>query len=344
MKNRDINLDIIRSLAIFMILFHHLPQYYFNFYDLRYFNINVDLSTISALMRYFGLGLFTFCSGYLLTQRYSKFENGDDIRKFLQKRYARIFPLYILALIIFVVGSGNFNVFSFIVHVLGLQSLFCSKVCVPIFTLWYVGLIVVYYHLFVIMNKFCSDLFEYITFGFIVIVILFTLNKYLGIIDRRLIVYFPTFLAGMLMAKTGILNKLKNRHILISVITWIFIMIFYIAIVRNISKQDISLYYILYLVTINLIMVNFTIIVFYYSKLMHMSRLSKFFQQVSYASFCIYLFHRPVWHVMKLIYQSNNKIIYGAYLILIGISMIICLSYFLQKTYDVQFYNKLVKK
>jgi peptidoglycan/LPS O-acetylase OafA/YrhL len=61
--------NVMRALGIFIILAHHLPDYCFNYYNLSYLGINIDISLLNDLNRYFALGIFIFISGYLLNEK-----------------------------------------------------------------------------------------------------------------------------------------------------------------------------------------------------------------------------------------------------------------------------------
>jgi len=52
MNNRLFIFDLMRALAIFIILFHHLPQYSGNFYNFNFIGIHIDLSPVNGLNRY----------------------------------------------------------------------------------------------------------------------------------------------------------------------------------------------------------------------------------------------------------------------------------------------------
>lgn len=334
MKNRIPEFDVLRSLAILLILFHHLPQYYFNFYDLRYFGIDYDLTFINNLNRYLGLGLFTFSSGYLLYQKYPKFHDKKDIRRFLKIRYIRIFPLYLIALMIFIIGSGDFKIFSVIAHVLGVQELLASKYLTPIMTLWYIGIILIYYYMFAVIVRYFRNSKEFVGFGGVVFISLLILEGNFSITDRRLIVYLPTFLSGIIISKENILSKLKSKYILILFCSMFFLTFISYKYLYGIKIKTISFNFLSYVLLINVIMILFALITFYLSKSIVNSKGYKYLQLIAYSSLCMYLFHRPIWNAMTLIYTNNNNLIYGFYLIFFGTSLIIVSSYFLQKIYD----------
>ncbi len=86
-RQRLEELDIMRGLAILIILFHHLPDYGFNFFDLRNFGIGLDLSFLNGLNTYFGLGLFIYVSGVLLQHNYRGL-SGGGVSSFLKKGFS----------------------------------------------------------------------------------------------------------------------------------------------------------------------------------------------------------------------------------------------------------------
>ena len=153
MESRLKEFDLMRTLAIFIILIHHLPGHSFNFYNFTVVGTNYDMSWLNQLNRYFGLGIFIFISGYLINRKRKSIKNWSDINRFVVNRYIRIIPLYILAYIIFITifrnMINNIDIVSIIIHLLGLQIIFASKYCDPVMTLWFVGLIISYYFVFV---------------------------------------------------------------------------------------------------------------------------------------------------------------------------------------------------
>jgi peptidoglycan/LPS O-acetylase OafA/YrhL len=65
---------------------------------------------------------------------------------------------------------------------------------------------------------------------------------------------------------------------------------------------------------------------------------------IAYASYGMYLFHRPVWWLMVDIYNPANVQIKALYLALLGIPLTIFFSYYLQKFYDRYFERRLITK
>lgn len=339
-----------RALAIFIILFHHLPQYYFNYYDLKYLGLGVDLSVINDLNRYLGLGIFMFSSGYLLYKGENSFSSWNDLGQWLLRRYVRILPLYWLALLIFILGAGGINIFSFAAHVLGLQVIVKSVYCKPIFTLWYVGVIITYYYFFAIIVRFGNTRWKFLVLGTSIFVILFGVKSFFGITDGRLMIYFPVFFIGMLASREGWLEKLHVRHFLaitgiLSALIFLYVEYLYPQfVISPVRYKILSFSYIIYLLIRILIMLMFSLFVFYCSGVIVKERGYKYLRLVAYSSFCMYLFHRPVWHVLHLVYKTDQYFIYGIYMIILGVSCILMLSYVLQKIYDIYFAKRIEEK
>lgn len=121
---RNYSVDFLRTLAIiFIVLLNHLTSYLFNFYDLHSIEIPADFSIIGHLMRYYGIGIFVFISGGLLSSGNSNKKGLQALHSFLIKRFLRIFPLYWVALVLFIglfiFAMGKDLVFiNFITHFL----------------------------------------------------------------------------------------------------------------------------------------------------------------------------------------------------------------------------------
>ena len=95
MESRIQFLDFLRALAIVFVLLDHLPDYKIPF-----------LGIFSPYFGRFGVGLFIFVSGYLMFLTNRSFHSTHDILEFYKKRARRIFPLYLIALLVFFVLYG----------------------------------------------------------------------------------------------------------------------------------------------------------------------------------------------------------------------------------------------
>lgn len=87
-------IDTIRAIAIFCVLVHHLHAY--TGFSIPYLDLNGGL---------IGVQLFFLISGYLIIQSAIKY----PLRIFFIHRFFRIFPPYLVALLVFSIGSYFFH-------------------------------------------------------------------------------------------------------------------------------------------------------------------------------------------------------------------------------------------
>ena len=55
---------------------------------------------------------------------------------------------------------------------------------------------------------------------------------------------------------------------------------------------------------------------------------------IAYATFCIYLFHRPIYEGLMLLYFPENPIFQIIYLVCLGLPVIVMIAWMIQKSYD----------
>lgn len=349
MKNRVIEFDIVRALAIFLILFHHLPQHSFNFYAFHLNGHLLDLTFIYWWESYLGLGIFVFISGYILSRKNPSFKKWGDIKQFILKRYVRIFPLYIVALVLFIALSGHIrgslNICSFVLNLLGLQIIFASKYCLPLLTLWFVGLILSYYYSFIILATFGRGFIRFITLVFTILLFSKLLMRFIGLMDDRFVLYFGIFVAGILGGKYKLIEKMKFRHVIFISPLFIILVYLYVAFINPKEiRSFLSFIGMSDFIVKNLIILWLVSVVFALARVIIRTDRYVFLQKIAYASYGMYLFHRPVWWLMADIYDPANVEIKALYLALLGIPLTIFVSYYLQKFYDRNFETRLITK
>ncbi len=347
MKNRVIEFDIARALAIFVILFHHLSQHSFDFHVFHLKGYLLDLTFIYGWESYFGLGLFVFISGYLLTKANPALKGWRDIKQFILERYIRIFPLYILALVLFIALDDrirhSLNICTFVLNLLGLQIIFGSNDCPPLLTLWFVGLILSYYYVFIILATFGRSLIRFIPLVFTILLFGVLLRKITGLMDERFLIYFGIFAAGILGARYQLIEEMKFKHVTFLSPLLVILVYFYAAFIHPKEIQSfLSLLGMGDLIAKNLIILCVVFIVLAFARVILRTDRCVFLQKIAYASYAVYLFHRPVWWLMVDLYNPANVEIKALYLALLGIPLTIFLSYYLQKFYDRYFGRRFI--
>ena len=331
--------DIMRSLGIFIILFHHLTAYTFNYYDLRFFGIEYDLTYVNDLNRYFALGIFVYISGCLMSHGNRAINNLNDVYIFLSKRIVRLIPLYLFALTLFLALhiAEPISLPGLITHVMGLQVLLATTHSEPIATLWYIGLIISYYLVFVVIRKYGIDQKKQILIIAIIPLVAIALKIGLGIIDKRFFVYYAVFITGLYSSKIHDKMITNKTLVLLGLIFFASIYLYVSKIYPAIYATEItpplfSFVSMSALLLLNSIMISFVCIIHYLAKIIKVQLRVFFF--ISYSSYCIYLFHRPIWGVMLKILEPENVTVRLAYLTLVGIPVMIVMSYAIQRLYD----------
>lgn len=259
-KQRNFGLDVIRSIAILLVLFAHVIQI-----SIPYLGTITKLlfGIASNITGYFGVELFFVLSGFLIGQiiakEYQKTDYGVyNIRTFYMRRWLRTLPLYYLFLVIylfyFIIShfySINFKTVTplFLSYFVFLQNSFQAffqthfketfgfygqswSLCVEE---WFYLLLPL---LFFIYKKATIDiklLYKYITrwiLIFLLIRTVVTLFSGLGLWDIQRIIFirFDSLLIGVLFAVLKMNNKeiynkfLNKKNIILS-----FIIIFFLG-------------------------------------------------------------------------------------------------------------------
>lgn len=327
--------DVMRAFAIMIILVHHLADYTFNYYNLKYLGLRIDFSYMNELNRYLGVGTFVYISGSLQAYSYPLLNDFQSIMRFMVRKLIRMMPLYIVALVLFILIYGPVSLTSLIIHIFGLQIILSSKYCSPILTLWYVGLIMAYYFIYVALKKYENRN------KFLIIVTILILSMIVRIstnfVDKRFFIYFPVFLAGVYsahyFAKIG--NGIRNIIFAITVMLvaiYIFAFHLYPLFSTDFRPQLLSFNSLEALILFNVIMVSFCFIAYSISKKMKV--MLKYFNIIGFSSYCIYLFHRPIWWGMLKVYHPDDAMIRGIYLGIFGIPLLVAISYWIQKAYN----------
>jgi len=218
MKDKIIAFDFLRALAILMIIPAHLSNFLFSTYS------KLGFYAFDPYFANMGLGLFIFMSGYLLYYNNHSITSLDNVLSFYKKRLLRIFPLYWAALATFILVFFIFasklnssfvfpnaqNVFGFsniLTHVLGLQIFLAPAYASPMLTLYFIGLIIVFYTIYPFIIIFSKDAKSLLFVSSIVFLGFLFLSRTLNIIDHRFFMFFSIFVFGILTCKESLFEK-----------------------------------------------------------------------------------------------------------------------------------------
>ncbi len=308
-KGRIKSADFLRCLAVLYIVgVRHLDDYAADLYQTK----------VDILLGYGLLGVFVFLSGYLLSLSNFEVRGWRDFSRFFRKRFLRIYPLYALALVLFVscsiMSARDAILSAFFLNILAGKA-------VP--TLWFIELIGLFYLLF----PFVVYRFSLRKTGVILVALLMCLactRKCFGLIDQRLFVHLPLFFLGIVAARQSLFQEwlLGKRWLGISIILCVAASFLFLEAARYRSLFTMAF------------MISVVPIWFPIGHLCSNIINESVYQAVAYASFCMYLFHRVVFHVLLQLYLPESNIGVVVYLSLLGMPVLLGVSYLVQDLYD----------
>lgn len=334
MRYRNLQFDLIRSVAILAVLIYHLPGYSFDFFDLSKLGISIDSFVLRELSKYFGLGLFIFASGHLANLKGRRFSDMHTIKEYVLTKIIRIFPLYYVALFAICHIYDIHEPTRLIAHLLGVQLILASQLIKPVPTLWFIGLILIYYGAYMIYRaEKLNPMIKMFILAVFPLAVLFV-NRTFQIMDLRLVLYYGIFLLGLYSGGHALFNRISWRQTVIASLAFAFLVIIYGG--SFTAKPFASLGSFLMVNLLMFLFIDFT----YKGCLLLTDKISyaRPIEIISYSSFCMFLFHRPIWSTMHKFLRTtaliNSDSMMAIVLAAVGIPLIIAVSYSIQQLYD----------
>jgi peptidoglycan/LPS O-acetylase OafA/YrhL len=322
-RSKILEFDILRSLAILLLFLHHGGIYSFTLFGF-------PLSPYSNHIALFLLGSFVFLSGYLSVGSLER----TGLAGFLASRLVRIYLPYLAALAVFVGYLGvRLSEPELLIHLLGAQMLLSPRLATPVYTLWYIGVILAYSLIFGVLQKAVRR-----TGWLALVIVLVFLAAGLvrvewGFIARRFFYYYFAFAAGVLCARTGLLDRLTTaRFYLVDKLLFAGLGLALLAPVAAQVGQTVSSGLV---VAISVYILSLVLLALSLARLLRRSGLPlRIFSMISFSSFFAYLIHRPVWQMLASLYRFPSDTAMFVYLVGAGSLVILGIAYLLQKGYD----------
>lgn len=207
---RVILIDILKSIGIACIIFTHLPIY------LR----PNDIWTMSDISNIgipgLGLSCFFFASAYTIS-KYDDFSTNEKIETFLWRRAKRIYPLYWFAIFVYIIVFGfmhithdinHIQIIDYIFHFLGVQQIGVGSIYTTqeIPYLWFVGVILFFYFLYIFIVKYATSNFEILRNSLLIYIAMFLVSFN----DFRMYAYFPVFISGVFVGRTRVIDRFST--------------------------------------------------------------------------------------------------------------------------------------
>lgn len=326
-KARDYSIDLIRIFSIlYVVCWRHFMQYPRP--SLRY-----GLSGFENCLSLGALGALAIVSGYIMTQRY-EFVRFSDVLLFYRKRVLRVVPMLGVSLLLMLfVGYmkwGQWRVALF--GLAGISAYFPPQ---PM-TVWYVSLLMAFYIITPLLSVVLSRsvrgywaLCGAIFFGFVVYGLVHAM-------DTRVLTFFPLYCLGVYFSSTpGIAHVFR--------LVWVrcaCVGLFALAFVFMGDGVRTSEIYSLNAKTWSTVLVNALVALAGSLMVVSLAQwISVGFGRLrvvsfgAYVSFGLYLFHRPVYHVMAkwLPEEPVNQL---TYMWLVAFPMLVVVAYLIQKSMD----------
>lgn len=316
--------EVARAISIVLLLIHHS-----GFYSLEF--SGRTLQVLSPYLEAFLLGCFFFISGYFMELSLQR--SGGNVHAFLRSRLIKIYPPYLIAfaLYVFVLGFGFKSKFDVAVWLAGLQFIFSPSLVKPLLTLWYVGAILLFYGVFLVLWKVAPKVRSLLIVSVVVFILALILHRTTELLDVRFFKYFFVFLTGLLLAKPNVSGGVLSGQWMMGKTVLAILGIWLFSLVLRAEADPASLFYIAvsYMFIASNVILLFTVV----AKLEIISPWG-WVTRISYASYFVYLFHRPFWKILEGIFPVEglqNQILFR---MLPSSLTVLVVCYFLQQCYD----------
>ena len=265
------------------------------------------------------LGAFALSSGYLLAQR----DIGLSLREilsFYRRRLVRIYPLYLLAVLLF--GIAGIATPVQVTHAALLTSMFAPP-ALP--TLWFITMIMFFYLAAPFLIHVSGTAKGCLLLGGGALLLFVLYHVAINPVDVRMIMYFPAFLFGIVLHRQPAVQPFLTRW------CWVPIALLAPGLALSVAGNEVSIAGALSKVPFILAGASALLVC---ANRFARGAYSRAVYFVSYASFCIYLFHRVVFKYTIDFYFPEDGAYQVLYLLAFSLSATIMLSYLAQKAYD----------
>lgn len=309
-KKRVFGFDIARAISIITIVLYHSLGYGCGYYS----------HSVVRTIGYVSLAIFTFQSGFLMASR----NDLHDCRfiVFIKKRLIRIWPLFFLSSVLLCLMGFN-TWFPTLKSWVGLSPFWRPAPR----TMWYAALLIFLYviTLFWARGGLLKQTLRFIvTMGFIV-----GIQLVFHSVDSRTFFYSSIYFLGI------IVGQYYYDRFFLFVTTKKYIVLLVLLFFGVLTVQIFTNSFLLIWVNSFIGMVALLSI---YVNLGEKKKNNKtwlsVFSKLSYASFCIYLFHREIFEGLLMLWKPSTQYQMIPYLGLLGLAIVIPLAYYIQKSYD----------
>jgi peptidoglycan/LPS O-acetylase OafA/YrhL len=182
-------------------------------------------------------------------------------------------------------------------------------------------MIIIFYLITPLLISMSKNMVKYFLFSALLFSFAFISNHFFNILNERLILFFPTFAVGVLLAS----YKELIDNLRLSVVTIFLTASIMVTFIDNVTE----------FLWIPLIVFGPLLCFLIILRKERMIERFKIMGHIGYASFFVYLSHRPIYEVLKNLYFPQPGILQIFYLAAICLPLIIAISWVLQKWYNI---------
>jgi len=272
-------------------------------------------------------------SGYLLSAKKYPMDRVTEVLVFLKKRFYRIFPLYWLAFVVFFAMfylylAKPLGVANAILHVFGLQ-LFYGE---PIPTIWFIGLITIYYILFALVEYFSRKQDIVFSLCTVCFVLLFVVKSVDPPMDNRIVLYWPIFVFGIWYSR--IRPEVSFFRFVIALLVTVFASYGYLRYYEAPESLPVSIHLVLVVGILIVLMGSFVITLFYLCGKCNLRSFANWVYLGAYSSFAIYLFHVPAFQITKTVLGRHETLGIRSLAFVVTLGILFPASYGIQRLND----------
>lgn len=319
--------DYLRAIVILLLLLHHGGIY-------RYSVLGVSVARFETLIEAFLLGGFVLLSGYLAAHSFDGSAGGRPGR-FLRSRFWRIYPPYLVALLLFgtIVGvTANSGIW--LAHVLGVQMLLVPVVTKVVKTVWFIGMIWLFFVLSAgVLNAWRRPVSLLAAFG-VVYGLGWVVHLRWGWMDTRLLYFFPVFALAAVAARGKWLPRIMGtrfHHLEKFALTALAAALLLAFPEASKFATDNALAVGAY----TFFVLTASVVALAVLRPLADRRIGyRWVSILSVSSFFIYLFHRPIWIALLEAFPQRSPNREFLFRMLVATPIVIAVSYALQAAYS----------
>ena len=324
--NRDIGIEFLRGASIvYLVGFWHM----LNYTDAIPNYNNVVTYRITWII----LGTFVFISGFFIGKKRIELKK-ESLITFYINRVLRIYPLYLISLVTFIFfGLSDFTTSLKAALML---SMFL-KPSPP--TLWFVTMLMIFYIMSPFLMLACQKIkiIKMVVIYLILSIVLMCYFYFTRLLDVRIVMYLPAFVFGLFVANNEISVSKNEAYLFFALLIGVLI-----SFLTDTPYKAINWLFATLMVTI----APYFLFKLFSRHSIWFKKIKRIILALSYSSYCMYLFHRPIYIVYKKLYFPDTSALQLIYLVIFCLPSIVLFSYSLQKIYDIankMLTNKLIE-